>query len=72
VVEVSLFHTMADWMNVPYLQAAYGGVAPARVGLRHPSIAPYAAFACADGREVLLAVQSDHEWVALAAQVVAV
>jgi crotonobetainyl-CoA:carnitine CoA-transferase CaiB-like acyl-CoA transferase len=69
VVEVSLFHTMADWMNVPYLQVAYGGVAPARVGLRHPSIAPYAAFACADGREVLLAVQSDREWVALAAQV---
>lgn len=53
-------------MNVPYLQAAYGGVAPARVGLRHPSIAPYAAFTCADGGEVLLAVQSDREWVALA------
>ncbi len=66
LVEVSLFHTMADWMNVPYLQAAYGGVAPGRLGMRHPSIAPYAAFACADGREVLLAVQSDREWVALA------
>ncbi len=66
LVEVSLFHTMADWMNVPYLQAAYGGVAPARVGLRHPSIAPYGAFACSDGREVLLAVQSDREWAMLA------
>lgn len=69
VAEVSLFHTMADWMNVPYLQAAYGGVAPGRVGLRHPSIAPYAAFPCADGGEVLLAVQSDREWVALATEV---
>lgn len=68
-VEVSLFHTMADWMNVPYLQAAYGGAAPARVGLRHPSIAPYGAFDCADGRQVLLAVQSDREWVALAERV---
>lgn len=68
-VEVSLFHTMADWMNVPYLQAVYGGVAPERVGLRHPSIAPYAAFDCADGRQVLLAVQSDREWVALATHV---
>ncbi len=69
VVEVSLFHTMADWMNVPYLQAVYGGAGPARVGLRHPSIAPYGAFACADGREVLLAVQSDREWVALVTHV---
>ena len=47
-VEVSLFHTMADWMNVPYLQTRYGGTAPARVGLRHPSIAPYGAFRCAE------------------------
>lgn len=69
LVEVSMFHTMADWMNVPYLQAAYGGAAPQRVGLRHPSIAPYAAFACAAGGDVLLAVQSDREWVALATQV---
>ena len=30
-LEVSLFHTLADWMNVPYLQARYGGqAAPAR------------------------------------------
>ncbi|NGQ91393.1 CoA transferase [Rhodobacter sp. HX-7-19] len=68
-VEVSLFHTMADWMNVPYLQAAYGGATPPRVGLRHPSIAPYGAFDCADGRQVLLAVQSDREWAMLAARV---
>ncbi len=50
-VEVSLFHTMADWMNVPYLQTRYGGAAPRRLGLRHPSIAPYGAFDCADGRQ---------------------
>lgn len=61
-IEVSLFQTMADWMNVPYLQTRYGGKAPPRLGLRHPSIAPYAAFACSDGREILLAVQSDREW----------
>lgn len=68
-VEVSLFHTMADWMNVPYLQSRYGGAAPGRVGLRHPSIAPYGAFGCADGRQVLLSVQSDREWAALADKV---
>ena len=68
-LEVSLFHTMADWMNVPYLQARYGGAAPARLGLRHPSIAPYGAFDCADGRQVLLSVQNDREWAALCASV---
>jgi crotonobetainyl-CoA:carnitine CoA-transferase CaiB-like acyl-CoA transferase len=62
-IEVSLFHTMADWMNVPYLQARYGRKAPARVGLRHPSIAPYGAFTCADQRQILLSVQNDREWV---------
>jgi crotonobetainyl-CoA:carnitine CoA-transferase CaiB-like acyl-CoA transferase len=68
-VEVSLFHTMADWMNVPYLQTRYGGAAPERLGLRHPSIAPYGAFACADGRQVLLSVQNDREWAAFCAGV---
>jgi len=61
-IEISLFHTMADWMNVPYLQAHYGGKAPARVGLRHPSIAPYGAFTCADGKQILLSIQNDREW----------
>jgi len=69
VIEVSLFHTMADWMNVPYLQAHYGGKAPPRLGLRHPSIAPYGAFACADGKQVLLSVQNDREWRALCSEV---
>lgn len=68
-VEVSLFHNMADWMNVPYLQAAYGGMPPQRVGVSHPSIAPYGAFGCADGRQVLLSVQSDREWAVLADKV---
>ncbi len=60
---------MADWMNVPYLQSAYGGAAPARMRLAHPSIAPYGAFACADGRQVRLSVQSDREWILLAGAV---
>ena len=68
-IEVSLFHTMADWMNVPYLQTRYGGAAPPRLGLRHPSIAPYGAFTCADGRQLLLSVQNDREWAALCAGV---
>ena len=48
-LKVSLFGSAAELMSVPYLQARYGGKAPERVGLKHPSIAPYGAFTCADG-----------------------
>lgn len=51
-VKVSLFGSAAELMSVPYLQARYGGHAPPRVGLKHPSIAPYGAFTCADGRDI--------------------
>ena len=68
-VEVSLFDSAAELMTVPYLHARYGGRAPARVGLRHPSIAPYGACRCADGREIVIAVQNEREWVALCATV---
>src|SRR5690625_80297 len=61
-IQVSLFHAMADWMNVPYLQHRYGGATPGRQGLQHPTIAPYGAFPCADGKVLLLSIQSDREW----------
>ena len=38
------FDTLAELMNVPYLTRRYGGIEPARVGLAHPSIAPYGVF----------------------------
>ncbi len=60
-LEVSLFDTMADIMNVPYLQHEYGGVDVKRVGLSHPTIAPYGAFKCQDG-EIVISVQNDTEW----------
>ena len=61
-IRVSLFDSAAELMAVPYLQARYGAGAPARVGLKHPSIAPYGAFSCADGRELVLSVQNEREW----------
>ena len=62
-VAVSLFHALSDWMNVPYLQYVYGGVTPRRSGLNHPTIAPYGAYACRDGRAVLFSIQNEREWV---------
>jgi len=61
-VKVSLFGSAAELMSVPYLQARYGGQAPQRVGLKHPSIAPYGAFTCADGRDVVISIQNEREW----------
>ncbi|MFT3719218.1 CaiB/BaiF CoA transferase family protein [Pseudorhodoferax sp.] len=61
-VKVSLFDSAAELMAVPYLQARYGSGAPERVGLKHPSIAPYGSFICSDGREVVLSIQNEREW----------
>jgi crotonobetainyl-CoA:carnitine CoA-transferase CaiB-like acyl-CoA transferase len=49
-------------MNVPYLQFAYGGKSPDRNGLSHPTIAPYGAYTCADGKQVLFSIQNEREW----------
>ncbi len=61
-VKVSLFDSAAELMAVPYLQARYGGQAPARVGLKHPTIAPYGGFTCADGRDIVISIQNEREW----------
>ena len=61
-LSVSLFDGMADWMNVPLLFFEGTGRAPARLGLAHPSICPYGAFALADGALVLIAIQNEREW----------
>jgi len=62
-IKVSLFDSAAELMSVPYLQARYGSGAPERVGLKHPTIAPYGTFRCADGRELVLSIQNEREWV---------
>lgn len=61
-VKVSLFGSAAELMAVPYLQTRYGGKAPERVGLKHPTIAPYGAFTCADGRDIVISIQNEREW----------
>ena len=68
-IKTSLFEGMADWMNVPLLQYDYGGTTPKRVGLNHPTIAPYGAYPTHDGGEILIAIQNEREFVRLAADV---
>jgi len=61
-VKVSLFDSAAELMSVPYLQTRYGGKEPQRVGLKHPTIAPYGAYTCADGRDIVISIQNEREW----------
>ena len=61
-LEVSLFAALADWMNVPLLYWEGTGKAPERVGLAHPSICPYGAFATQDGTLVLISIQNEREF----------
>ena len=68
-IEVSLFDGMADWMNVPYLQTVYGKRSVKRVGLSHPSIAPYGAFKSKCGKRILISIQNEREWVQLCSSV---
>ena len=68
-VSVSLYHALSDWMNVPYLQFVYGGKTPERAGLNHPTIAPYGAYPCGDGKAVLISIQNEREWATLCSDV---
>ena len=68
-LKVSLFDGMADWMNVPLLYYEGTGRAPQRLGLAHPSICPYGAFATAGDVPVLISIQNEREWAAFCAVV---
>lgn len=60
-IDISMLECMTEWMMPPLYTFLGTGRAPERSGLRHNMIAPYGAYACADG-EVLFAVQSDPEF----------
>ncbi|NND67101.1 MAG: CoA transferase, partial [Halioglobus sp.] len=68
-IAVSLFDALADWMTVPLLHQQYAGAAPARVGLHHPSIAPYGAYYCKGSEQVVISIQNEREWVRFCAEV---
>ena len=62
-----MFDVMADWLTVPLMHEEAGN-SPKRLGLAHPSIAPYGVFRTADGKSLLISIQSDREWSKFAAQ----
>src|SRR4051795_5714177 len=67
-IRISMFDVMADWLTVPLLNAEAGNP-PQRMGLAHPSIAPYGVFYSKDGKGILISIQSEREWKKLCAEV---
>ena len=63
-IRVSMFDAMAEWMTVPILHTR-GGTPPKRIGLAHPSVAPYGVFLTRDGVPILISIQNEREWVTL-------
>jgi itaconate CoA-transferase len=60
-LSISMFDVMAEWLTVPLLNHE-NGESPKRIGMAHPSIAPYGVFQPRTGAPILIAVQSDREW----------
>ncbi|MBI3699544.1 MAG: CoA transferase [Afipia sp.] len=60
-IRISMFDVMADWLTVPLLNFENGNP-PKRMGLAHPSVAPYGVFKSKDGHEILISIQSEREW----------
>ena len=67
-IRISMFDVIAEWLAVPLLNAEAGSP-PKRLGLAHPSIAPYGAYRCSDGKEVVISIQNEREWKRLCEEV---
>lgn len=69
-LQVSLFDAMVEWMGYPIYRQLYLGSPPPRVGLGHPTVAPYDAYPTSDGTDVLIGIQNDRGWADFATRVI--
>src|ERR1700761_6338863 len=67
-IRISMFDVMADWLTVPLLNSE-AGHPPQRIGLAHPSIAPYGVFRSKGGKDILISIQNERAWKKLCAEV---
>jgi itaconate CoA-transferase len=68
-ISISMFDVMTEWMNMPLLAHRYMPAKPARMGLTHALLAPYGAYVCGDGGQILIAIQNNREWVVFCDQI---
>jgi itaconate CoA-transferase len=67
VLDVSLFDAIGEWMGYA-MYYTMGGVAPARTGASHATIAPYGPYKTLDG-QVIFGLQTNREWAIFCTQV---
>ncbi|MFJ8925994.1 CaiB/BaiF CoA transferase family protein [Streptomyces sp. NPDC102364] len=61
-VSVSMFDTMTELMGYALTYTRHTGVDQQPVGMGSPAVAPYGAYATADGHTVVLGTTNDREW----------
>ncbi|MGX1811186.1 CaiB/BaiF CoA transferase family protein [Nocardia sp. NPDC055321] len=67
---VSLFDTAAELMGYALTYTRHTGIDQQPLGMSSPAVAPYGAFATADGQTVVLGTTNDREWQRLARELV--
>ncbi|WP_459545591.1 CaiB/BaiF CoA transferase family protein [Nocardia sp. X0981] len=68
-IGISLFDTMAEMMGYHLHYTRHSGVEQQPLGMSSPAVAPYGAYATADGHTVVLGTTNDREWQRLARDV---
>lgn len=68
-VEVTMFESFGEWMSYPLYYTHFSGGAPGRSGPDHATIVPYGRFRAGDGKDVMLGLQNEREWVVFCEQV---
>ena len=68
-ISLSMLECLAEWTAPQTYASVADGAPPARSARRHSLIAPYGLFELADSTVIMLAVQSNAEWAALAGDV---
>ncbi|MGW0683991.1 CaiB/BaiF CoA transferase family protein [Streptomyces sp. NPDC002754] len=61
-VSVSMFDTMTELMGYALTYTRHTGIDQQPVGMGSPAVAPYGAYATADGHTVVLGTTNDREW----------
>ena len=69
-ISLSMLECLAEWTAPQTYASVADGAPPTRSARRHALIAPYGLFELDDGSVIMLAVQANPEWVALATEVI--
>ncbi|OWW20044.1 CaiB/BaiF CoA transferase family protein [Noviherbaspirillum denitrificans] len=63
-IDISMLESLVEWTSYPLYYAFDGATPPARTGASHATIYPYGPFPAGDGKNVMLGLQNEREWVA--------